>query len=222
MPNAAFADVTKRLREDLRAAGLTIPVITSNRINTPDTAEQVLADGCTGMVSLARPFCRRRLRCQGRRRPRRRDQHLHRLQPGLPRPHLQGPVGELPRQPARRARDNAVDPRRTGEEALCRIVGAGPAGLAAATTLAERGHEVDLYDSASEIGGQFNLGPPHPRQGEVQRDAALLWQAHRSHRCKGVPRLACEWVLAVIHCCRATAHTRHHRSTSPRGNANGA
>jgi 2,4-dienoyl-CoA reductase (NADPH2) len=56
VPRAAFAGVTKRLRDDLRAAGLTVPVITSNRINTPDTAEQVLTDGCADMVSMARPF----------------------------------------------------------------------------------------------------------------------------------------------------------------------
>ena len=56
MPRAAFAGVTNRLREDLHAAGLTVPVITSNRVNKPDTAERVLADSCADMVSLARPF----------------------------------------------------------------------------------------------------------------------------------------------------------------------
>lgn len=56
VPRGAFTWVTKKLRTDLRAAGLTIPVITSNRLNMPEVAEHVLADGCADMVSLARPF----------------------------------------------------------------------------------------------------------------------------------------------------------------------
>jgi 2,4-dienoyl-CoA reductase (NADPH2) len=56
VPRAAFANVTQKLRAELRGSGLNIPLITSNRINMPEVAEQVLADGCADMVSMARPF----------------------------------------------------------------------------------------------------------------------------------------------------------------------
>uniref|UniRef100_UPI003559C80F 2,4-dienoyl-CoA reductase FMN-binding domain-containing protein n=1 Tax=Piscinibacter sp. TaxID=1903157 RepID=UPI003559C80F len=56
VPRGAFAWVTQKMRRELRAAGLSIPLITSNRINTPEVAEQILADGCADMVSLARPL----------------------------------------------------------------------------------------------------------------------------------------------------------------------
>jgi 2,4-dienoyl-CoA reductase (NADPH2) len=56
VPRAAFAWVTKKMRNELRAAGLTIPLVTSNRINMPEVAEQVLSDGCADLVSLARPL----------------------------------------------------------------------------------------------------------------------------------------------------------------------
>ena len=56
VPRAAFAWVTKKLRDDLRAAGIAIPLVTGNRINTPEVGERVLADGSADMVSLARPF----------------------------------------------------------------------------------------------------------------------------------------------------------------------
>ena len=56
MPRGAFAWVTKKMRSELRAAGLTIPLVTSNRINMPEVGEQILADGSADMVSLARPL----------------------------------------------------------------------------------------------------------------------------------------------------------------------
>ena len=88
VPRAAFAWVTKKLKGEVG-----IPLCTTNRINTPEVAEQVLADGCADMVSMARPLLADpEFVEQGRGRPRRRDQHLHRLQPGLPRPRLPAPA----------------------------------------------------------------------------------------------------------------------------------
>ena len=85
-----------------------IPLVTTNRINTPELAEELLADGYADMVSLARPAARRPgLRGQGGGRARRGHQHLHRLQPGLPRPHVQRQDHVLPGQPARLPRDRA-------------------------------------------------------------------------------------------------------------------
>ncbi len=166
VPRAAFAGITKRLRDDLRAAGLTIPVITSNRINTPETAESVLADGCADMVSLARPFL---------------------ADAEFVAKAAAGRADEINTCIAcnqacldhtfkNQLASCLVNPRAGHETTLLiraasakkrfAVVGAGPAGLAAATTLAERGHEVDLYDAADEIGGQFNLARRIPGKEE--------------------------------------------------------
>jgi 2,4-dienoyl-CoA reductase (NADPH2) len=166
VPRAAFAGVTKRLRDDLRAAGLGIPVITSNRINTPDTAERVLADGCADMVSMARPFLAD-------------AEFVAKAAAG------RGDEINTCIACNQACLDHAfknqlasclVNPRAGHETTLLiraapakkrfAVVGAGPAGLAAATTLAERGHEVDLYDAAEEIGGQFNLARRIPGKEE--------------------------------------------------------
>ena len=116
VPRAAFAWVTRRLKGKVR-----VPLVTTNRINDPADVEAILARGDADMVSMARPFLADPgLRRQGARRPRRRDQHLHRLQPGLPRPHLRAQDRVLPRQPGgvprsrvrARARDRAQARRR--------------------------------------------------------------------------------------------------------------
>jgi 2,4-dienoyl-CoA reductase (NADPH2) len=166
VPRAAFAWVTKKLRDDLRAAGITVPVITSNRINTPEVAEQVLADGCADMVSLARPFL---------------------ADADFVAKAREGRADEINTCIAcnqacldhtfkNQLASCLVNPRAGHETTLLiraapartrfAVVGAGPAGLAAATTLAERGHAVDLFDAAEEIGGQFNLARRIPGKEE--------------------------------------------------------
>ena len=96
VPRAAFAWVTQQLKGKVG-----IPLVATNRINTPEVAEQLLADGIADMVSHGaavpgRPDFRAKGRCgQGRR-----DQHLHRLQPGLPGPHLWRQDHLLPGEPA--------------------------------------------------------------------------------------------------------------------------
>ena len=168
VPRGAFTWVTKKLRDDLRAAGVTIPVITSNRINTPEVAEQVLADGSADMVSMARPFL---------------------ADPEFVNKAAQGRSNEINTCIAcnQACLDHAfksklasclVNPRAGHETELfiglalvkkrIAVVGAGPAGLAAATTLAERGHEVHLYESADRIGGQFNLAKRVPGKEEFE------------------------------------------------------
>ena len=121
-----------------------IPVCASNRINTPEVAEEILAarrrrPGLDGPAVPRRPGLRR----QGRRRPRRRDQHLHRLQPGLPRPHLREPARVLPGEPAGLPRDRAgarPDPARPrGSRSSAPGRPAWPPRVSAA----ERGHRRD-------------------------------------------------------------------------------
>jgi 2,4-dienoyl-CoA reductase (NADPH2) len=166
VPRGAFAWVTRKMRTELRAAGITIPLVTSNRINTPEVAEQLLADGCADMVSLARPLLADSQFVAKAKAGRSEDINTciacnqacldhtfrNRLASCLVNPRA-GQETLLVVEPAAQRRRYAV-------------VGAGPAGLAAATTLAERGHEVHLYEASAEIGGQFNMAKKIPGKEE--------------------------------------------------------
>ncbi len=166
VPRGAFAWVTKKMRAELHAAGITVPLVTSNRINTPEVAEQLLADGCADMVSLARPLL---------------------ADPEFVAKAAAGRAGDINTCIAcnqacldhvfeNRLASCLVNPR-AGQETVLQVrpvakprryavVGAGPAGLAASTTLAERGHEVHLYEAAERIGGQFNMAKKIPGKEE--------------------------------------------------------
>jgi 2,4-dienoyl-CoA reductase (NADPH2) len=168
VPRAAFAWVTKKLRDQLRADGIEIPLVTSNRVNTPEVGEQVLADGSADLVSLARPFL---------------------ADPAFVAKAATGRTDEintcigcnqacLDHAFVNQLASCLVNPRAghettlliqpTGRKKRMAVVGAGPAGLAAATTLAERGHEVHLFEASSEIGGQFNLARRIPGKEEFR------------------------------------------------------
>jgi 2,4-dienoyl-CoA reductase (NADPH2) len=166
VPRAAFAWVTQKMKAEFAAAGISTPLVTSNRINTPEVAEQLLSGGFADMVSLARPlladadFVKKAARGQA-------DQintciacnqacldHIfqNKLTSCLVNPRACHET-ELVYRPASSRRRMAV-------------VGAGPAGLTAATLLAERGHEVHLFDAAAEIGGQLNMAKVVPGKEE--------------------------------------------------------
>ena len=166
VPRAAFAWVTKKLRAELHAAGITIPLVTSNRINTPEVGEQVLADGSADMVSLARPFLAD-AEFVAKAAAGRADEintciacnqacldHTFKNQ-----------LASCLVNP-RAGHETTLLIRRAMHKKRVAVVGAGPAGLAAATPLAERGHEVHLFESAAEIGGQFNLAKRIPGKEE--------------------------------------------------------
>ncbi|PTU79870.1 NADPH-dependent 2,4-dienoyl-CoA reductase [Pseudomonas indoloxydans] len=161
VPRAAFTKVTAKLKGEVN-----IPLITTNRINTPEVAEQVLAEGDADMVSMARPFL---------------------ADPEFVNKAAEGRADEintcigcnqacLDHTFGGKLTSCLVNPRACHETELnyipttqvkkIAVVGAGPAGLAASTVAAERGHSVTLFDSASEIGGQFNVAKRVPGKEE--------------------------------------------------------
>jgi 2,4-dienoyl-CoA reductase (NADPH2) len=166
VPRAAFTWVTQRMRAELRGDGIDIPLVTTNRINTPDVAEKVLAEGSADMVSMARPlladafFVTKAKAGQADRI----NTCIACNQACLDHAFKNRTVSCLVNPRAGHERDLVIAPATTRKRIA--VVGAGPAGLAAATTLAERGHEVDLFDAADEIGGQFNLAKRIPGKEE--------------------------------------------------------
>lgn len=163
VPRGGFSWVTKRLM-----GKLSIPLITTNRINMPDVAEQILADGHANMVSMARPFL---------------------ADPEFPKKAMEGRANEintciacnqacLDHVFSRKTASCMVNPRACNELTMSitptsnkkkiAVVGAGPAGLSCAVTLAQRGHEVHLFEGQSSIGGQFNIAKEIPGKEEFQ------------------------------------------------------
>lgn len=161
VPRAAFAGVTGRLKKEL-----TIPTITSNRINMPDVAEQVLVDGHADIVSMARPMLADaelvNKAFEGR------EDEINTCiacnQACLDHTFTGKSVSCLVNP--RAAHETILNYRIAAKKKRIAVVGAGPAGMAYATVAAERGHKVTLYDGASEIGGQFNLAKKVPGKEE--------------------------------------------------------
>ena len=163
VPRAAFTWLARKLKGEV-----SIPVCASNRINTPEIAEAVLASGDADFVSMARPLL---------------------ADPDFVRKAATGRAASintciacnqacLDHTFGNELASCLVNPRACHETELVlrpatvsrriAVVGAGPAGLAAATTLAERGHAVTLFESASMIGGQFNLAKIIPGKEEFE------------------------------------------------------
>jgi 2,4-dienoyl-CoA reductase (NADPH2) len=161
VPRGAFTWITERMKGEL-----TVPLIATNRINTPEIAEKILASGQADMVSMARPFLA--------------DENFVRKA-------QQGRGDEintciacnqacLDHGFARKRASCLVNPRAGYETELnfpltthkkkLAVVGAGPAGLAFSCYAAERGHEVHLFEKNTEIGGQFNYAKRIPGKEE--------------------------------------------------------
>jgi 2,4-dienoyl-CoA reductase (NADPH2) len=178
VPRGAFAWVTKKMKREV-----SIPLVTSNRINLPATAEEILADGCADMVSMARPLL---------------------ADPDFVRKAREDRADEinvciacnqacLDHTFANKMSSCLVNPRACHETELnyieattqrrFAVVGSGPAGISSALVLAERGHDVDMYEAAGEIGGQLNMAKMIPGKEEFHE---MLDYFRRQIELKGV------------------------------------
>ncbi|MFD1661809.1 FAD-dependent oxidoreductase [Streptomyces caeni] len=168
VPRGAYAWVTEKVM-----GAVSIPLVTTNRINTPEVAERLLAEGCADMVSLARPMLAD-------------ADFVAKAAAGRPET-INTCIGCnqacLDHTFSGRITSCLVNPRACHETELVlsptrlrkrvAVVGAGPAGMACAVSAAERGHDVTLYDAAGEIGGQLNIARKVP--GKQEFDETLRY-----------------------------------------------
>jgi 2,4-dienoyl-CoA reductase (NADPH2) len=172
VPRAAFAGVTAKLRPHVR-----LPLVATNRINMPDVAEGILAAGQADLVSMARPLLADPAWVAKARAgtPEAINTCIACNQACLDHVFQNKRASCLVNPRACAETELVVAPTRAPRKVA--VVGAGPAGLACATTAAERGHAVTLFDQAGEIGGQFNLAKRIP--GKEEFHETLRYFRHR-------------------------------------------
>ena len=172
VPRGAFAWVTKKLKQEVQ-----IPVIAVNRINTPEKAEEIIRDGFADMVSLARPFLAD-------------SAFVKKAKLGKPEAIntcIACNQACLDHTFQLKISSCLVNPRACHETELnylpspdpksVAVIGGGPAGMACAATLAERGHQVTLFEQQDRLGGQFNLAKMVP--GKEEYSETIRYYAHQ-------------------------------------------
>lgn len=172
VPRAGFAWVTRRLKGEV-----SIPLVATNRINMPEVAERVLAEGCSDMISMARPFL---ADADWVNKARRNEDALINTCIGCNQACLDHIF-------SRKKATCLVNPRACRETEMAlkpavkvkriAVIGGGPAGLACAATAAARGHAVTLYEKSSALGGQFRLAQEIPGKDEFRE--TLRYFRHR-------------------------------------------
>ncbi|MEU7964879.1 NADPH-dependent 2,4-dienoyl-CoA reductase [Streptomyces sp. NPDC049097] len=176
VPRGAYTWVTRKVM-----GAVSVPLVTTNRINTPELAEQLLAEGHADMVSLARPMLAD-------------PEFVAKAEAGRPET-INTCIGCnqacLDHTFSGQITSCLVNPRACHETELVlsptrlrkkvAVVGAGPAGLACAVSAAERGHDVTLYDAADDIGGQLNIARRVPGKQEFDETIRYFRTRLRQH-----------------------------------------
>ncbi|MDN3557325.1 NADPH-dependent 2,4-dienoyl-CoA reductase [Halomonas maura] len=168
VPRAAFSEVTRRMKAELK-----LPLITTNRINMPEVAERVLAEGHADMVSMARPFLADPAWITKAREGREAEINTCIACNQACLDHtFQGKLASCLVNP-RACHETELSIAPAAEPRAIAVVGGGPAGLAAAVTAAGRGHAVTLFERQSMLGGQFNYARRIP--GKEEFDETLRY-----------------------------------------------
>ena len=176
VPRAGFAWVTQRLKGEV-----TIPLVATNRINMPEVAERILADGQADMVSMARPLLADPDWASKAKAGRsdRINTCIACNQACLDHVFQNRRASCLVNPRACRETELRIEPATRRKRIV--VIGAGPAGMACASTLGERGHAVTLIDKSHEIGGQFNYAKQIP--GKEEFHETLRYFGHRLRDC---------------------------------------
>lgn len=163
VPRGAFTWVTAKLRKEV-----TLPLITTNRINTPEKAEAILANGDADMVSMARPLLADPQFVKKAQTARREEINVCIACNQACLDHVFQKKRATCLLNPRACYETELNYLPTSYKKRIAVVGAGPAGLAASTVAAEREHEVTLFEAADQIGGQFNMAKQIPGKEEFQ------------------------------------------------------
>lgn len=176
VPRAAFTWVTAKVKGHVN-----IPLVTSNRINTPEIAESVLARGDADLVSMARPFLADAFFVNKAAAGKAEEINTCIACNQACLDHIfQGKICSCLVNP-RACHETDLIIEKTSKPKKVAVVGAGPGGMSCSTTLAERGHSVTLFDAGVELGGQLNIALRIPGKEEFKETIRYFGEMVKKH-----------------------------------------